>query len=288
LRNADAAMYRAKESGKANFQFFTNDLNEELSNRLTLRNGLLRALERDELQLFYQPKLELSSGRTTSVEALMRWNSNDLGIVPPSRFIPVLEETGMVVEFGEWAIECVCRQHREWRDNGLPPIRIAINLSARQLREMSFVSFLYKVLEDSGVAAQYLEIEITESMLMADTENAVSALTQLHDLGVRVAMDDFGTGYSSLSHLRRFPIDAIKIDGSFIADMTVSDHAAEIVRTIIGMGKALGMEVVAEGVETGEQVEALRAYGCDEVQGFHISEPAPGDALIGFLHAHAH
>lgn len=288
LRNADAAMYRAKEMGKANFQFFTNDLNEEMSGRLALRNGLLRALERDEFQLHYQPKLDLLSGRTNSVEALMRWNSAELGTVPPSRFVPVLEETGMAVEFGEWAIECVCRQHRAWIDSGLPPIRVAVNLSTRQLREMSFVSVLTRVLEDTGVAAESLEIEITESMLMLDTENAISALTQLHELGVRVAMDDFGTGYSSLSHLRKFPIDTIKIDGTFIADMTVSDRSAEIVRTIIGMGKALGMQIVAEGVETAEQVEMLRAYGCDEVQGYHVSEPAPGNTLIGFLHAHAY
>ena len=259
LRNADAAMYRAKEMGKANFQFFTNDLNEEMSGRLALRNGLLRALERDEFQLFYQPKLDLLSGRTNSVEALMRWNSAELGAVPPARFIPVLEETGMVVEFGEWAIESVCRQHRAWIDSGLPPIRIAINLSARQLREMSFVSVLSRVLKETDVAAELLEIEITESMLMSDTEAAVSALTKLHELGVRVAMDDFGTGYSSLSHLRKFPIDAIKIDGSFIADMTTNDRGAEIVRTIIGMGKALGMQIVAEGVETAEQLETLRA-----------------------------
>lgn len=285
LKNADAAMYRAKEKGKANYQFYTADLNEEVAERLRIKNGLAKALKSDEFQLYYQPKLTLATGRIDSVEALMRWKSPELGMVSPVRFIPVLEETGMVVEVGEWAIRTACLQHRAWIEAGLPPLRVAVNLSARQLREISFVSVLEKVLRETGVGPEGIEIEITESMLMSDTENAVSALKDLHNLGIHVAMDDFGTGYSSLSYLRRFPIDTIKIDGSFVADIADSHDGAEIIRTIISMGKTLNRQIVAEGVETEEQLALLREYDCDHIQGYLISRPLPGDELTGFLRA---
>jgi len=283
LKNADAAMYRAKDLGKANFQFFTSDLNEEVAERLTIKNGLIKALERDEFKVFYQPKVTLSTGQVDSVEALMRWDNPDLGMVSPARFIPVLEETGMVVEFGEWAIREACKQHRTWIDAGLPPIRIAVNLSARQLREISFVSVLQKVLHEAGVGPEGIEIEITESMIMSDTDSAIAALTELHGLGVRVAMDDFGTGYSSLSYLRKFPIDTIKIDGSFVADISTSADDAEIVRTIISMGQTLNKTIVAEGVETEEQLQLLRNFKCDQVQGYLFSRPVPGNELTEFI-----
>jgi diguanylate cyclase (GGDEF)-like protein len=283
LKNADAAMYRAKDLGKANFQFFTSDLNEEVAERLTIKNGLIKALERDEFKVFYQPKVMLSTGQVDSVEALMRWDNPDLGMVSPARFIPVLEETGMVVEFGEWAIREACKQHRTWIDAGLPPIRIAVNLSARQLREISFVSVLQKVLHEAGVGPEGIEIEITESMIMSDTDSAIAALTELHGLGVRVAMDDFGTGYSSLSYLRKFPIDTIKIDGSFVADISTSADDAEIVRTIISMGQTLNKTIVAEGVETEEQLQLLRNFKCDQVQGYLFSRPVPGNELTEFI-----
>jgi len=283
LKNADAAMYRAKDLGKANFQFFTSDLNEEVAERLTIKNGLIKALERDEFKVFYQPKVTLSTGQVDSVEALMRWDNPDLGMVSPARFIPVLEETGMVVEVGEWAIREACKQHRTWIDAGLPPIRIAVNLSARQLREISFVSVLQKVLHEAGVGPEGIEIEITESMIMSDTDSAIAALTELHGLGVRVAMDDFGTGYSSLSYLRKFPIDTIKIDGSFVADISTSADDAEIVRTIISMGQTLNKTIVAEGVETEEQLQLLRNFKCDQVQGYLFSRPVPGNELTEFI-----
>lgn len=283
LKNADAAMYRAKELGKANYQFFTADLNAQVAERLRIKNGLVKALERGEFKLFYQPKVTLSTGRIDSVEALMRWENPDLGTVSPARFIPVLEETGMVVEVGEWAIREACEQHRRWIDDGLEPVRIAVNLSARQLREISFVSVLQKLLHETGVGPDGIEIEITESMIMSDKDSAISALTELHGLGIRVAMDDFGTGYSSLSYLRQFPIDTIKIDGSFVADISSSAEDAEIIRTIISMGQTLNKSIVAEGVETEEQLEILRSYQCDQIQGYLISRPVPGNELTEFI-----
>lgn len=283
LKNADAAMYRAKDMGKANYQFYTADLNALVAERLKIKNGLVMALERDEFQLFYQPKLTLGSQKIESVEALMRWENPELGSVSPVDFIPVLEETGMVVEVGEWAIREACLQHRRWMDAGLAPVRVAVNLSARQLREISFVSVLRRLLDETGVGPEGIEIEITESMIMSDKDAAITALTELHELGVCVAMDDFGTGYSSLSYLRQFPIDTIKIDRSFVSDITSNSDDAEIIRTIINMGRTLNKKIVAEGVETEEQLALLAEYNCDQVQGYLISRPVPGEDLTDML-----
>lgn len=286
IRNADSAMYRAKDQGKANYQFYTSDMNSEVQQRLVLKNGLSKALEQGELMLHYQPKLEIESGLITGVEALMRWNNKELGSISPVQFIPVLEETGMVVEVGEWALRTACEQHLEWIEKGLPPIRIAVNLSARQLREVSFVSVLEQVMKDTGVSSDSLEIEITETMLMSDSVNSVIALDKLHDMGLHVAMDDFGTGYSSLSYLKKFPIDTIKIDRSFVADITTNEDDAEIIKTIITMGHTLNRNVIAEGVETEEQLDLLRSYGCDEVQGYFFCRPQTAEQLTDFLLGH--
>jgi diguanylate cyclase (GGDEF)-like protein/PAS domain S-box-containing protein len=285
LKNADGAMYQAKEKGRANYQFFTANLNEEVKERLTLKNGLSKALERGELSLHYQPKLEIQGNRITGVEALMRWHNEELGQVSPGRFIPVLEDTGLVVGVGEWAIRTACEQHRTWLEAGLPSIRIAVNLSARQVRERDFVSMVGRILRETNVGPEGLEIEITESMLMTDADNAVQALGELHDMGISVAMDDFGTGYSSLSYLKRFPIDTIKIDQSFVADIAVDPDDAEIINTIISMGRTLNRKVVAEGVETEEQLSILREYRCDEIQGYFFSRPQPAEQLTEFLKA---
>jgi diguanylate cyclase (GGDEF)-like protein/PAS domain S-box-containing protein len=282
LKNADTAMYRAKEQGKANYQFYTADLNQEVQERLTIKNGLSKALERDEFVLYYQPKLDVQSDEITSCEALMRWQNDDLGFVSPGRFIPVLEETGQVVEVGAWALRTACRQHVEWREAGLPPMRIAVNLSARQLRELSFVDVVKDIMSETGVEPDGIEIEITESMLMSDAQRAVVTLRTLSDLGLHIAMDDFGTGYSSLSYLKRFPIDTIKIDRSFVADITTNADDAEIIRTIITMGQTLNRGVVAEGVETQEQFDLLKSYACDVIQGYLISRPLPGDDFTTF------
>ncbi len=283
LKNADAAMYRAKDQGKATFQYYTSDLNEEVKERVAIKTGLSKAMERNEFSLHYQPKLDLHSNRFTGVEALMRWNSADLGLVSPVRFIPSLEETGLVVEVGEWVIRSACEQHRRWMEEGLPPIRVAVNLSARQLRESTFVSIVNNVLNENGVDPKFLEIEITESMLMLDSGTAVVALSRLHDMGIAIAMDDFGTGYSSLNYLKQFPIDTIKIDRSFVAEIATDPDDAEIIKTIISMSKTLNRKVIAEGVETDEQLSILKEYHCDEIQGYLISRPMLADDLTGLL-----
>ncbi|MBT4218461.1 MAG: EAL domain-containing protein [Rhodospirillaceae bacterium] len=286
IRNADSAMYKAKEHGKDNYQFFTADMNAEVQERLEMKNGLSTAIGNNELSLHYQPKLEIGSGLITGVEALMRWENKELGHVSPVKFIPVLEETGMVVEVGDWALRTACEQHMKWLDAGLPPIRIAVNLSARQLREPTFVENFEKIMKETGVTSDSLELEITESMLMSDSHNSVIALDQLHNMGMHVAMDDFGTGYSSLSYLKKFPIDTIKIDRSFVADIATDTDDAEIIRTIITMGHTLNRRVVAEGVETEEQLSLLRQYKCDEIQGYFFSRPQRADDLTAFLTEH--
>jgi len=285
LKNADTAMYRAKEQGKANYQFYTSDLNAEIKERLVLKNGLVKALEQDEFSLHYQPKLEIGTNRITGVEALMRWNNQSIGPISPVKFIPLLEETGQVVEVGEWAIRVACLQHRAWLAAGLPSLRIAVNISARQLREDSFASIVDKVMKENNVEPEGLEIEITESMLMSDQAKAVTALNELHEMGIHIAMDDFGTGYSSLSYLKRFPIDTIKIDRSFVADIATDKDDAEIIKTIISMGKTLNRKIVAEGVETQDQLTILSEYECDEIQGYFFSPPLPAEKITGFIQA---
>ena len=283
LRNADAAMYRAKEQGKANYQYFTADLNKEVKERLVLKNSLIKARQNDEFSLHYQPRLEIRSGLITSIEALMRWSNRDFGAISPAKFIPVMEETGMVMEIGEWVIRTACTQYQEWRGEGLAPLRVAVNLSARQLREPNFVSVVERVLKQTGADPEALEIEITESMLMSDSTNSVVALGTLHDMGIHISMDDFGTGYSSLNHLKRFPIDTIKIDGSFVADIESNPDEIEIIKAIITMGHSLNRRVAAEGVETEVQLSILREYECDEVQGYYLCPPKPAGALTAFL-----
>ncbi len=283
LKNADAAMYRAKEHGKANYQFYTSDLNKEVKERLDFKNGLVKAMERGEFSLYYQPKLEIGTNRITGAEALMRWNRRGHGLISPVKFIPVMEETGQVVEVGAWAIRTACERHISWKKKGLPPLRIAVNLSARQLREESFISIVEQILKETGVSPAGLEIEITESMLMSDQEKAVKALGELHDMGIHIAMDDFGTGYSSLSYLKRFPIDTIKIDQSFVADIATNPDDAVIIKTIINMGQNLNRRIVAEGVENKGQLAVLNEYNCDEIQGYLFSPPLPEKEFIGFI-----
>ena len=283
LRNADAAMYRAKDQGKANYQFFTVDLNEAVKERVVLKNSLIKARKGHEFALHYQPKLAIGSGQVTSVEALMRWNSRKLGAISPAKFIPIMEESGMAMEMGEWVIRTACTQYRKWRKEGLAPLRVAVNLSARQLREESFISVVERVLKQTGVDPKSLEIEITENMLMSDSTNIVVALDTLHDMGIHISMDDFGTGYSSLNHLRQFPIDTIKIDGAFVANIESNTEEIEIIKAIITMGHSLNRRVAAEGVETEGQLSILKELGCDEVQGYYLCPPKPVGPLTEFL-----
>ena len=282
LKNADAAMYRAKERGKANFHFYTADINAEVSERLVIKNGLSKALDRGEFTVYYQPKCNLATGRLTGVEALLRWRTENLGMMSPDKFIPVMEETGLIGVVGEWVLETACLQHRRWRDEGHPEMRVAVNLSVRQLNA-DLPRTVQRVLDRTGISPAGLELEITESMIMRDSENAVAVLQALSDMGIRLAMDDFGTGYSSLSYLKRFPVHTIKIDRSFIADIATDPDDQEIIRTIISMGHSLRRRIVAEGVETEEQRVLLRKLRCDEMQGYLLSPPVPAAEIDRLL-----
>ncbi|OHB30449.1 MAG: hypothetical protein A2X79_03410 [Desulfuromonadaceae bacterium GWB2_53_15] len=275
LKNADAAMYRAKELGRNNFLFYTNELNDKAGARWTMEKHLRQALKKDELILHYQPQVDLATGQITGMESLIRWQSPELGLVPPDRFIPLAEETGLIVPIGEWVLRTSCAQNKAWQDAGLPPLVMAVNLSPRQFRQEDLVERVAQALLDSGLEARYLEIEIIESLVMHDVERVSTILKELKVLGVQLAMDDFGTGYSSLSYLKRFPFDKLKIDLSFVRDITSDPNSAAIARAIIAMGHSMNLRVIAEGVETEGQLGYLRSNSCDDMQGFLFSRPVP-------------
>ncbi|MBK5275774.1 MAG: EAL domain-containing protein [Desulfuromonadales bacterium] len=275
LKNADAAMYRAKELGRNNFQFYTTELNDKAVVRLTMEKYLRQALEKDELILHYQPQVDLATGRITGMEALIRWQSPELGLVPPDRFIPLAEETGLIVPIGEWVLRTSCAQNRAWQDAGFSPLVVAVNLSPRQFRQENLVERVSQVLQDTSLEARFLEIEIVESLVMHDVERVSTILGELKGLGVQLAMDDFGTGYSSLSYLKRFPFDKIKIDISFVREITTDPDSAAIAKAIIAMAHSMNLRVIAEGVETEGQLGYLRSNSCDDMQGFLFSRPVP-------------
>lgn len=275
LKNADVAMYRAKEQGYNTYQFYTSEMNARSLARVTMAKHLRRALERNELLLHYQPKVHLLSGQLTGVEALVRWQSPELGMVSPASFIPVAEETGLIEPIGEWVIRTACAQNKAWQDANFPPLTVAVNLSARQFRQKNMVSIISQVLQETGLDPRYLELEITESLVMHNVEWVTDMLKKLKDMGIWLAMDDFGTGYSSLSYLKRFPFDKLKIDQSFVRDITFDPDSAAIARTVIAMAHSLHLKVIAEGVETVGQLNYLRAHDCDEMQGYYFSRPVP-------------
>src|SRR6266568_3234606 len=277
--------YRAKEEGKNNFQFYSKELNEHSFERLTMESSLRRALERNEFELHYQPKVDLRTGRITGVEALLRWHHPDLGMVSPAQFIPMAEETGLIVPIGKWVLRTACRQHKAWQDQGLPRLSVAVNLSARQFSDENLLQDITSIVKESGIDPVLLELEITESMLMNNVEKAIRTLDALNEMGIRLAIDDFGTGYSSLSTLKRFPINTIKVDRSFIRDLPGGVDDRAIAGAIIAMGQALGMTVIAEGVETKEQADYLRGQSCDEFQGFYFKKAMPADELAQLLQA---
>ncbi len=283
LRHADAAMYDAKARGRNTWRVYSARLAEDASERMRLEGALRKALDRDELKLVYQPKLSLRSGRITGVEALLRWRSADLGHVPPSRFIPVAEETGMILQLGEWALRQALSQARAWADSGLRQLRIAVNVSAVQLTRGGFAEMVKMVLEGHDLPPSALEIELTESALMADPKRAGRTIADLRGLGVKVAIDDFGTGYSSLSYLRGLAIDTVKIDKSFIDGIEHNVDDEVLTSTIVLMAHSLGLSVVAEGVETDRQLNFLRGENCDEVQGYWLSRPLEADACRKFV-----
>jgi len=283
MKHADIAMYRAKEEGKNNFQFYSEEMNTHSFERLTLESSLRRALERGEFVLHYQPKVAFASGAINGVEALLRWQHTDLGLVAPAQFISIAEETGLIVPIGKWVLRSACEQSRAWLDQGLPRVGMAVNLSPRQFSDENLLRDIGAILQETAMDPALLELEITEGMLMQNVEKAIGILASLSSLGIRLAIDDFGTGYSSLSTLKRFPIDTIKVDRSFVRDLPDTPEDRAVTDAIIAMGRSLSMTVIAEGVETRAQADYLRGRTCDEFQGFYFSKPMPAAELAALL-----
>ena len=277
LRNADFAMYHAKDCGRNSYQFFKPDMNRRAMERQAIEDSLRLAVERQELLLRYQPTVDLGTGAIMGVEELVRWQHPKLGLVPPGQFIPISEECGLIVPVGRWVLHEACRQARAWQMAGLAPVCIAVNISSVELQTPHFAAGVRAVLTETGLEPRHLELELTETFLMQDSRSTAEVLKELKDIGVSIALDDFGTGYSSLSYLKRFPIDALKIDRSFVHDITTDADDASIVTAVIGMGKNLHMRIVAEGVETREQLEFLQEHGCPQGQGFYFSRPLPAE-----------
>ncbi len=283
IKHADGAMYLAKKMGGNNYQYFTAKINHNVAVRLELETGLRYALERQEFELHYQPQVDLSSGQITGFEALLRWQRPGHGSVSPLQFIPLAEETGLIIPIGEWVLRVACAQARAWQDMGFGPLSVAVNLSARQFEQANLAKTIQTILSETGLPAAQLEVELTESTVMHHLDQAIAILDELKQLGVRVSIDDFGTGYSSLSYLKRFPLDVLKVDKSFIADISSAADDGAIASAIIAMGQMLKLKVIAEGVENSEQLAFLRARGCTSVQGYYFSEPRPAIAVAQML-----
>ncbi len=286
LKSADIAMYQAKEQGGNAFRFYTPDMDKLNAEKLLLESQLHKALERQEFQLFYQPQFEIGTGRLIGMEALIRWKHPEMGWISPAEFIPVAERSGLIIPISEWVLRTACEQNKRWQDAGFPPLRVAVNLSSRQFQQEGLVSQVAAVLQQTGLAPRYLELEITEGMAMQNSDWVISLLRDLCNLGIELSIDDFGTGYSSLSYLKRFPLHRLKIDHSFIRDVLVDPNDAAIVTAIIQMAKSLGLKVIAEGVELEEQLAFLRERGCDEVQGYLFSRPLSAPEFEIFLQRH--
>jgi diguanylate cyclase (GGDEF)-like protein/PAS domain S-box-containing protein len=286
IKNADAAMYSAKESGGNNFRFFTEDMNAQVMERLALENGLRLALDKKELFLVYQPQVDIASGKITGLEALLRWQHPELGLVPPDKFIRIAENSGLILPIGEWVLRTACSQVRKWQDEGLPAVTIAVNVSAIQFRQDGFCELIRRVLDETGLAPHYLELELTESLLLANADVMFSVVEELNAMGLTLAVDDFGTGYSSFSYLKRYRVSKLKIDRIFIRDVAVNPDDAAITSAIISMAKSLRLKVIAEGVETEAQMSFLRAHRCDEIQGYYFSKPLSVDKVADRLRGH--
>ena len=285
MRYADLALHRAKSSGRNCLTVFSRDLSEEIQRRVLLEARLKVALQREELTLHYQPKLEILSGRLMGWEALLRWQSPELGAVSPEEFIPIAEQSGLILPIGDWVLREACRQMRAWQDQGLAAGSMAVNLSTRQFRQKDLAEEISAALRDTGLAPGDLELELTESSIMDNLVSAATVLAELEALGITIAVDDFGTGYSSLSYLKTFSIHCLKIDRSFIRDLPGDENDTAIVRTIIALAGSLGLTVVAEGVETDAQLAYLRANHCDQAQGYLFSRPLPPDECVKLMRA---
>ena len=285
IKNADMAMYSSKESGRNAFNFYSPVMNEKAVRRMEIEVGLRTALDRNEFFLEYQPVMNTETGAITAVEALARWNHSTLGRIPPHQFIPLAEETGLILPLGEWVLREACKAIRSWNDAGLPPVRVSVNVSSRQVEQQNFAEIVRAVLRDTGATPSQLEIELTESSLVTHAENNITAVFGMRDWGISIAIDDFGTGFSSLSYVKTLPIDHLKIDRSFIQDVCANIHDQAIVETIIALSHKLGIQNVAEGVETADQVAFLKEHGCDELQGFFYHPPQSREAMEGLLRA---
>jgi len=283
LKNADIALQRAKGRGRNNIQFYATELNAQAFKRLTLENDLRHALEAKELLLYYQPQVDLASGKVTGMEVLLRWQHPKLGMISPPEFVPLAEETGLIVPIGEWVFKTVCAQAKAWQDDGLPALTMGVNLSVRQFMQAKLTDRIAQILKETGLEPRYLELELTESLLMHDVEGAIATLHTFKAMGVSLTIDDFGTGYSSLSHLKRFPLDRLKIDQSFVNTLTTNPDNAAIAMAVIAMGHSLRLKVIAEGVETEGQLAFLKLRRCDEIQGYYFSHPLPSEAMAALL-----
>jgi EAL domain-containing protein (putative c-di-GMP-specific phosphodiesterase class I) len=284
LKNADAAMYRSKEEGRNTYRFYNAEMTRSARERLILEANLRQAIAQQEFVLHYQPQVDVASGGIVGVEALVRWDHPVSGLISPARFIPLAEETGLIIPLGEWVLFTACAQAKSWLEGGAAPgLTVAVNLSPRQFRQEKLVEHVRAVLDATGLPPALLELEITESALMDDPERAVSTLGALKELGIRISMDDFGTGYSSLAQLKRFPIDKLKIDQSFMRGIPRGRSDMEIAATIVAMARNLHLKVLAEGVEREEQLSFLQIHGCDSYQGFLFSRPLPAPALTEML-----
>jgi diguanylate cyclase (GGDEF)-like protein/PAS domain S-box-containing protein len=277
MKSAELAMYRAKDSGRNSYQLYTLEMQTRVSERLALESNLRRALARGEFELHYQPQLDLHSNRVFGCEALIRWKQAELGMVSPARFIPLAEETGLIVPIGEWVLRTACRQCKAWHEAGFPTIAVAVNISARQFREKNLLQTVAAILAETGLPADRLELEVTESVIMHDAQQVIASLQAFRDMGVRLSVDDFGTGYSSLSYLKRFPVDRLKIDQSFVRDLGTNADDVAIAQAIVTLGHTLNLRVIAEGVETPEQLAFLRKHQCDEMQGYLFGKPMPAE-----------
>lgn len=283
IKNADAAMYSAKESGRNVFRFFTNEMNVQVVERLTIERNLRLALERDEFFLVYQPQMDIRSGQIAGMEALIRWRQPELGVMSPDRFIRVAENSGLILPIGEWVLKTACRAARDWQEQGLPPVPVAVNVSAIQFRQEGFAALVRNVLQTTGLAPHYLELEVTESLLLSNADRSLAVLHEIKAMGVKLAIDDFGTGYSSLSYLKHLPVNKLKIDRSFIKMVALNAGDAAITAAIIGMAKSLNLKVIAEGVEDAAQLSFLEAHQCDEIQGYYFSKPLISDEITAKL-----
>lgn len=283
VKNADMAMYRAKEDGRNRYHLYNQTMDVQASRRLVMENSLRWALQKGEFFLNYQPQVNVKTGRIICTEALIRWQHPDLGLIPPKQFIPLAEETGLIVQLGEWVLRTACAQNKAWQNENLPPVRVAVNISPRQFQNHKLAETVEKVLAETEMEPSWLELEVTEGTMLQDIDTTIHTLRRLSNLGVRISIDDFGTGYSSLSYIKKLPIHTLKIDQSFVSDLTVNSDDAAIASAIINMAQTLKLNVVAEGVEAVEQVKFLGTLNCPEMQGFYFSKPLPANELSHFM-----